>query len=246
MCNVQSADKALAILAAFSEARRDVGVSELAAELGMHKSTVSRLLATLERRGLVRRDGERFVPGWELARLGALATHGLALVGAAQEAMASLAEATGETVNLAVRDGESALNVSQVRTAHHVGVGDWAGRSRPLHATANGKVLLAFGGGELPRELTALTRRTITDPQKLRAELEQVRRSGFAVATEELELGLHAVAAPVFDCFGSCVAALSVSAPAYRLPERRLPEAGELCVAAADEVSVRLGHRSAA
>jgi DNA-binding IclR family transcriptional regulator len=243
---MQSADKALAILAAFSEARRDVGVSELAAELGMHKSTVSRLLATLERRGLVRRDGERFAPGWELARLGALATHGLALVGAAQQAMASLAEATGETVNLAVRDGESALNVSQVRTAHHVGVGDWAGRSRPLHATANGKVLLAFGGGELPRELTALTRRTITDRQKLRAELEHVRRSGFAVATEELELGLHAVAAPVFDCFASCVAALSVSAPAYRLPERHLPEAGELCMAAADEVSVRLGHRSAA
>jgi DNA-binding IclR family transcriptional regulator len=246
MRNVQSADKALAILAAFSEARRDVGVSELAAELGMHKSTVSRLLATLERRGLVRRDGERFVPGWELARLGALATRGLALVGAAQEATESLAEQTGETVNLAVRDGESALNVSQVRSAHHVGVGDWAGRSRPLHATANGKVLLAFGGGELPRELTRLTRRTITDQRKLRAELEQVRRSGFAVATEELELGLHAVAAPVFDCFASCVAALSVSAPAYRLPERRLPEVGELCVAAAETVSARLGHRSAA
>jgi DNA-binding IclR family transcriptional regulator len=73
-----------------------------------------------------------------------------------------------------------------------------------------------------------------------------VRRAGIAVATEELELGLHAVAAPVFDSFGACVAAVSVSGPAYRLPERRLPEVGELCAGAAAEVSERLGYRRAA
>ncbi|MGH2995462.1 MAG: IclR family transcriptional regulator, partial [Gaiellaceae bacterium] len=151
-----------------------------------------------------------------------------------------------ETVNLAVRDGDQALNVHQVRTAHIVAVTDWTGRGLPLHATANGKVLLAFGAGPLPRDLPRLTRKTITSREKLRAELEQVRRSGFAVATEELELGLHAVAAPVFDCFGACVAAASVSAPAYRLPERRLPAVGELCVAAAADVSARLGYRRAA
>ena len=80
---MQSADKALAILGAFDESRPDLGVSELAGELGMHKSTVSRLLAALERRGLVRREGERFAPGPELARLGALAVRGLTLAGAA-------------------------------------------------------------------------------------------------------------------------------------------------------------------
>lgn len=243
---MQSADKALSILAAFNEGRRDLGVSELAAELGLHKSTVSRLLGTLERRGLVRRDGDRFVPGFELARLGGLAMRGFAVLGLARESLEELADRTGETVNLAVRDGDRALNVHQVQTAHLVGLTDWTGRALPLHATANGKVLLAFGVGGLPRELPRLTQKTITSRQKLRAELERVRAAGFAGAVEELELGLHAAAAPVFDCFGACVAAVSVSAPAYRLPERRLPAAGELCVEAADAISARLGFRRAA
>jgi DNA-binding IclR family transcriptional regulator len=244
---VQSADKALAILATFNEGRPELGVSELAAEFGMHKSTVSRLLGALEKRGLVRREGDRFVPGWELVRLGALASRGLALVACAREEMERLAAETGETVNLAVREGDRALNVSQVDSAHLVGVGDWTGRSLPLHATANGKVLMAFGNGGLPEGgLERVTRRTITDRRALVDELERVRRAGLAIATEELELGLHAVAAPVFDCFGTCVAAVSVSGPAYRLPERRLPELGELCAAAAAAASERLGYRSAA
>ena len=243
---MQSADKALAILAAFNEGRQDVGVSELAADLGLHKSTVSRLLATLEGRGLVRREGDRFVPGFELMRLGGLAMRGFALVGISRESLEGLAERTGETVNLAVRDGDRALNVHQVQTGHVVGLTDWTGRALPLHATANGKVLLAFGGGALPRELPRLTQKTITARKELRAELERVGAAGFAVAVEELELGLHAAAAPVFDCFGTCVAAVSASAPAYRLPERRLPALGELCVAAGDEISARLGFRRAA
>jgi DNA-binding IclR family transcriptional regulator len=242
---MQSADKALAILAVFDERRPDLGVSELAGELGMHKSTVSRLLGALERRGLVRREGERFAPGPELARLGALAVRGLTLAGAARPPLELLAEETGETVNLAVRDGDRALNVLQVDAAHFVGVTDWTGRAAPLHASANGKVLLAFGDGPLGR-LTRLTPKTIVDRAQLRAELERTRAAGFAVAVEELELGLHAVAAPVFDATGSCVAAVSVSGPAYRLTERRLPEVGRLCAAAAADVSARLGYRRAA
>jgi DNA-binding IclR family transcriptional regulator len=243
---VQSADKALAILAAFNEGRPHVGVSELATELGMHKSTVSRLMSTLEKRGLVRREGDRFLPGFELARLGALAVRGLALVGSARDSLERLARETGETVNLAVRDGDRALNVHQVRSEHMVGVGDWTGRALPLHATANGKVLLAFGEGGLPRSLPALTRKTITSREDLVGELDRTREARFAVALEELELGLHAVAAPVFERFGVCVAAVSVSAPAYRLPEAGLPAVGELCVAAADEISGYLGFRRAA
>jgi len=243
---VQSADRALAILTAFDEGRPDLGVSELAGELGMHKSTVSRLLAALERRGLVRRAGERFAPGPELARLGTLAIRGFTLAGAARAPLELLAERTGETVNLAVRDGDRALNVLQVDATHFVGVTDWTGRAAPLHATANGKALLACGDGPAARKLTRLTPKTIVDRRELRAELERTRRAGFAVAVEELELGLHAVAAPVFDAGGDCVAAVSVSGPAYRLHEARLPELGELCAVAAADVSSRLGFRRAA
>ncbi len=243
---MQSADRALAILAAFAEDRPELGVSELASELGLHKSTVSRLLATLAARGLVARAGDRFVPGHELARLGGLAAPGPALVRALGDTLDRLAEETGETVNLAIRHGELALNVHQVESAHLVGVRDWTGRAFPLHATANGKVLVAFGGAPPPRELTALTPRTITDVAALGRELARTRARGHAVALEELELGLHAVAAPVHDRGGACVAAISISAPAYRLPRRRVAAAGRACAVAAAEASRRLGRERAA
>lgn len=243
---MQSADRALAILAAFTEARPDVGVSALARELEIHKSTVSRLLATLEGRGLVRRVGDRFVPGPELARLGSLATRGLALLPAARPVLALLAEETGETVNLAVREGDQARNVHQVATAHFVGLTDWTGRATPLHATANGKALLAFGSAAVPAELEALTERTIVVAGELAAELDRTRRRGYAVAAEELELGLNSVGAPIFDASGSCVAAVSVAGPSYRVSPRRLAALGRACADAADEISGSLGYQRAA
>lgn len=221
---MQSADRALAILAAFSEARPELGVSELAAELGLHKSTVSRLLATLEKRGLVRRAGDRFTPGFELARLGGLAVRGLALADRAREPLERLAAETGETVNLAVpHDRDRVLNILQVGTTHLVGAMDWTGRTTPLHSTANGKVLVAFGAAVRPPELKT-------------AQLEEIHGRGYATALGELEPGLHAVAAPVFGLQGTCLAAVSVSGPAYRLPAERLEELGARCIAVAEEI----------
>jgi DNA-binding IclR family transcriptional regulator len=242
MGNMQSADRALAILAEFDDERPTLRVTELAVSLGMHKSTVSRLLATLHGRGLVRRDGELFSPGPELARLGNLAARGLDLTELAQEPLQRLAEDTGETVNLAVRREDTALNVHQVQSSHLIGLGDWSGRALPLHCTANGKVLLAFGGDE-PAELGARTPRTITDRAQLRGQLAEIRERGWAGAVEELELGLVAVAAPVFDARGEVVAAVSLAAPAYRLPPEGLAAAGERCAATAREVSALLGFR---
>lgn len=99
-------------------------------ELDLHKSTVSRLLAVLETRGLVRREGRGFAPGPELARLGALALSSVDVREAAREPLERLARETGETVNLAVREGDQALNVDQVQTAYFVGATDWTGRGR--------------------------------------------------------------------------------------------------------------------
>jgi DNA-binding IclR family transcriptional regulator len=243
---MQSADRALAILGAFSPARPLLRVSELAAELGLHKSTVSRLLAILQARGLVRRDGDRFAPGPELARLGVLAVESLPVAQAAREPLGKLAEETGETVNLAVRRGDEAVNLLQVQTAHMVGMTDWTGRGAPLHATANGKVLLAFADGPTPAKLPALTEQTVTDRNALRAELERVRREGYATAVEELEVGLNAVAAPVFDATGACVAAVSVSGPAFRIQAQALHAVAPRCRGAAAEISASLGHRTGA
>jgi DNA-binding IclR family transcriptional regulator len=190
----------------------------------------------------VRREGEHFSPGPELARLGSLAARGLDLTEVAQAPLQALADLTGETVNLAVRQHDTALNVHQVQTSHLIGLGDWSGRALPLHCTANGKALLAFGGSE-PDELPARTPRTITDRAALRAQLAEIRERGWAAAVEELELGLVAVAAPVFDARGEVVAAVSIAAPSYRLAPAGLAEAGERCAATAREVSGLLGFR---
>ncbi len=220
-------------------------VGGLAEVLGVHKSTASRLVATLVRRGFLERLNGRdaFRLGPELGRLGLLvASGGGDLVALTREPIQELANRTGETVNIAVLDGSDRepVIIAQADGPHIVGIGQWNGRRTPAHCTAVGKVLLACTGGDVDAPLKAYTERTVTDPDVLRAELERVRRDGHAIVVGEHEDGLHAVAAPIHDAEG-CRAALSVSGPSYRMPPERLPELAALCREAAADVSARLG-----
>jgi DNA-binding IclR family transcriptional regulator len=236
---IQTVDRALQLLQAFDTPEQALGVTELAAALGVHKSTASRLAGTLAARGFLERPtgSDSFRLGPELARLGLLALEGRDLVDLARPAMQRLADEAGETVNLAVLEGGEAVNVAQEDGRHIVGVGSWAGRRTALHCTANGKALLAFSAiPDLPRSLEAFTPRTITKVGELEREIARVRRLGYATNVGELEEGLHAVAAPVLDPAGRCRAALSVSGPAYRMAEEVLPDLGELCRRAAVEI----------
>jgi DNA-binding IclR family transcriptional regulator len=234
---VQTVDRALSVLLAFEREGEQLGVTEIAGRLGVHKSTASRLAATLEARGFLERsERDAFRLGPELARLGRLAVGGRDLVELARPAMDRLAAATGETVNLAIADQGEVVNVAQVDGRHIVGVGSWTGRRTPPHCTANGKVLLAWAAGPAPDRLDAFTEHTITSETELGAELVRVRARGYATAVGELEEGLHAVAAPVVGPDGRCVAALSVSGPSYRMPVPRLAELGADCVAAGSSV----------
>jgi len=230
----QSAERVLALLTAFDDARPELGVTEMAALVGVHKSTASRLAAALERAGLLVRSGRRYRLGAEVIRLGALALRGFDLVAVMQPAMDRLAAQTGETVNLAVPDGPDVLNVAEVPSSYILSSsGGWIGRRTRPHAVANGKVLMAYGAIGVPGTLERYTAQTITAPEVLAAELAAVRRRGYAVAAAELEDGLVALASPVFDGTGACVAALSVSGPAYRMKPETLDELGRLCAAAA-------------
>jgi len=226
----QSAERALALLTTFDESRTEIGVTEMAESLGVHKSTASRLAAALERAGFLNRAGKRYRLGVELIRLGTLALRSFDVVATMQPAMEKLSRQTGETVNLAVPDGVDILNVAELPSTYILSCsGGWTGRRTKPHAVANGKVLLAYGAIAVPRQLEKYTEHTITTPGALQDELAAVRRDGYATATAELEDGLVAVAAPVFDGTGSCVAALSISGPAYRMPPERLDELGKLC-----------------
>jgi DNA-binding IclR family transcriptional regulator len=247
---VQTVDRALQLLQAFEAPEQELGVTELAGALGVHKSTASRLAATLAGRGFLERapGSESFRLGPELGRLGLLAARGGEdLVELARPAMARLAADTGETVNLALLEGDEAVNVAQVDGRHIVGVGSWTGRRTALHCTANGKALLAFVAGA-PRasRLEAFTERTIATSGALERELALVRAAGYAIAVGELEEGLHAVAVPLFDRADRCMAALSVSGPAYRLPPATLAELADRCKGAAAEIESRLGRTARA
>lgn len=240
---LQSVDRALRILLAFESEGKELGVGELAAMLDVHKSTASRLTATLSAHGLLERapGGERFQLGPRLARLGILALAGRDLTEVARKPMADLAAKTGETVTLAVRDGSHTASVAQIDARYVVGVQNWVGRRTPLHCTSDGKVLLAFGDGELPDgPLEARTRRTITSAEVLRKQVEVIRDAGWASAIGEFEEGLNGVAAPVLDATRRCRAALSVSGPSYRVAPKALPGLARDCVESAARIGAHL------
>jgi IclR family transcriptional regulator, acetate operon repressor len=229
----QSADRVLALLKSFGETRVELGVAEIARALGVHKSTASRLAAALERAGFLSRAGQRYRLGVEIIRLGTLALGSFDLVATMQPAMEKLSQRTGETVNLAVPDGGDVLNVAEVPSTYILSCsGGWIGRRTRPHAVANGKVLLAYGVLPPPSELERYTPQTITSPDALAEALAGVRLDGYATAVSELEEGLVAVAAPVFDPAGTCVAALSVSGPEFRMRPAMLARIGRLCATA--------------
>ncbi|MFI1203595.1 IclR family transcriptional regulator [Streptomyces sp. BHT-5-2] len=246
--SVQSVDRAVSVLESLARLG-EAGVTELADELGVHKSTAFRILGVLENRGLVEQEKERgkYFLGAGVLRLAGAAAIRLDISQEGQPVCRALADETGETANIAVLDGDAAVNIMQARGAAAVTAFNWLGRRTPLHATASGKVLLAHLPRErrealLGRKLPRFTDGTLTAPAAVRDQLTAVRADGFARTAEEFETGLNAVAAPVRSYDGAVIGAIGVSGPAYRMAPERLPELTEAAVQAAAELSRRMGY----
>ena len=222
----QAIDRAAQLLVRVVESSQPPSISELSAGAGLPKSTTSRLVGALERQGLVQRLGERgrLRPGPVLLRY-ASRDASQALVALAQPSLRRLADASGETINLAVPGPEGVEHLAQEDTAHFVGVTDWVGRSVPFGRAANGKCFLAFGGGKVE-------------------ESELIRSRGYATSIDELEVGLTAMAAPVLATTGDAIAALSISGPTARLTSDRIAQFAPLLVEEADALAARLGHHT--
>ncbi|MFK4147354.1 IclR family transcriptional regulator [Streptomyces sp. NPDC004065] len=245
---VQSVDRAVSVLEILAR-RGEAGVTEIAGELGVHKSTAFRLLGVLENRGLVAqsRDRGEYCLGAGVLRLAGAAAMRLDISQEGVPVCRRLADELGETVNIAVPAEDAAVNIMQARGTASVAAQNWLGRRTPLHATSSGKVLLAHMPPARREELLAaplarFTEHTITDPPALRAELEAVALRGCGTTVEELEPGLAAVAAPVRAYDGEVIAAISVSGPVYRLGCDRLEELAERTRAAGAELSRRMGY----
>jgi DNA-binding IclR family transcriptional regulator len=244
---VQSVDRALTILSLLAE-RGDLGVTEIARGLGVHKSTAFRLVATLERHDIVSQTEDRgkYRLGVGVLRLAGATRVRLDLVQESRPVTLQLATTVGETVNIVVLSGQEALYLDQVAGPSALQMHMWAGQRVPLHATSNGKVLLAYAApGTTARllhdPLARFTERTIGTVAELERELDVVRERGYAVAVDELEQGLTAVSAPVVGIDGHVVASVSASGPSFRLPPDRLPEVAAAVQEAAAGISRRLG-----
>jgi DNA-binding IclR family transcriptional regulator len=244
---VQSVDRAVTVLEILAR-EGEAGVTEIAAELGVHKSTAFRLVAALENRDLVAQDTQRgkYRLGVGILRLAGATTVRLDLVQESRPVCHDLAKEVGETVNVTVLAGPEVLYLDQVAGPSALQLSNWVGQRLPLHATSNGKVQLAFLGEDDRRELLTaplerFTEDTITDLDELERELQRVRERGYATAVGEMEFGLTAIAAPVRNVEGTVRGSISVSGPSFRLPDSRMPEVARAVCTAADEVSRRLG-----
>jgi len=246
---VQSVDRALAVLEILA---RDghAGVSEIAEEMGIHKSTVSRLLGSLVSREMVHQNSERgkYQLGFGILRLASSIPGRLSLVREARPVLEALAEEFKETVNLAVLRSNFAVNVDQAMGPSTLATYDWVGSLTPLHATSSGKVLLAgLPADERARilketGLPARTPRTITDRKTLETQLLDVARQGYGVVREEFEIGLTSMAVPVYNHVGTVIGAVSISGPAFRFDPEKEPGLLDGLKDAGLRISARMGY----
>jgi DNA-binding IclR family transcriptional regulator len=246
---IQSIERAVAILRTFTESEPDLRVTEIARRLNLHKSTVSRILGTLQMEGLVSQNPEsrKYHLGLGLISLAGVALGRLDVRGVSQPYLNGLVETTQETVNVTVLDGFECVNIERARSPQPIRYVGWIGRRTPLHCTASGKVLLAYQSPVqrqtlLPPRLVAYTDKTIVDMDAFERSLAQVCEQGYAIVHEEFEEGFSAIAAPVFNHADQAVAAISISGPTYRIGPGQIEEFIEPLLHTTARVSADLGY----
>ena len=235
---------------AFSE-KPSLGVTEIAAQLGMHKSTVLRLLHTLEHERYVEQDPEtrEFRLRMKLFEMGSSLLSRVSLTRVARPILEELGELSGEVVHLAILDEGTAIYIDKVESRHTIQMYSRIGRRSPVHCTGVGKALIAYlSEAELDRliaerGLKRYTDNTITDAAQLKEHLAMVRSQGYVFDNEEHELGIRCVAAPVRDYTGKVIASISVAGPTLRMTPERTQALVEPVQQAAQRISEALGFR---
>jgi DNA-binding IclR family transcriptional regulator len=241
----QAVDRAAALLALVVESGEPRTFTSLVDELGLAKSTTSRLLQALERNRLVRRDrAGSFRPGPLFAIYATQHDTTQDLLDVSQATLDDIGERTGETVNLAVPRGEEVVQIAQVDSDYLIGATNWLDVSVPPHCSALGKVFYAYRAMPLPDgELPPPPRGKPLSRRQLETDLVETARRGWALAWEELEEGLVAIAAPVHARDGSVVASVSVSGPTTRITKTGAARIGEQLAAETRAISRQLGYR---
>ena len=241
---VETLARGLRVLVTLGEARDGLSLTELAERAGLPKPTAMRMLRTLLEFGFVSRRDRTYRVGYRCMALGNLYEYEEDLRARALPVMRDLMERTGEVVQLGVLRERDVLYLERVEPRRSVAViFSHPGSSRPAHCTALGKAILTFSDRDLDEyypnggELEARTAASVTDTETLRREFVETRERGYSVDEGECDDEVRCVAAPIYDAAGRCAAAISISAPEFRMQRDVREEAGKLVVEAAREVS---------
>ena len=244
---IQSVDRAMTILQYLAQ-HGESSVGRIATVLNVHKSTASRLLATLEHHRLVQQRHLRgsYRLGVGVMRLANTVMREFDLLEYTKPYSHWLSAETAETVNIAILQRNTVLHIDQVIGSASIVTVNWVGQETAIHASSTGKVLLAYLSPKRldvfrKHKLQALTPQTIATWRELSQDLELTRSRGYAITIDELEEGLAGIAAPIFDSSGEVIASICISGPSYRFVNRQI-ELAELVVRAADDISYQLGY----
>lgn len=244
--------KGLSILNLIAKRADGLTLSEVSHLSGVPKATAHRLINVLLEYGMVRVSAEdKYLAGPQCLILGNLFLSGLNLRQEAQDLLRKLARDTLETCHLGIKDGTQIVYIEKVESPHPVRMYSRVGGTNPVHSTALGRAILAYCDEDaveavISSGLTRRTTNTITEPERFRSNLVEIKRRGFAVDDIENEEGIRCVAAPVFDHTGDVVAGISVSGPEQRVTAERLKDLGGKVAESAFALSRRLGYAAEA
>jgi IclR family transcriptional regulator, KDG regulon repressor len=242
LSEIKSLARGLVILDYLGQAEQGVGITELAEKMGIDKGSASRLLATLANYGYAEKDSvtRRYRLGPQVVSLSRSVLLRMPLRETAKPYLRQLMESTGECAHLGVVAQGKVLYIDQVESPATLRVNAQVGHMSPLHCTALGKALLAFGDLQLPETLESYTVRTLTDPDILRMNLEQTRKQGYGLDDEEYDYGVRCVAVQVFDFREKVIGAIGISGPAARMTLEKMPEVARMVMEIGRALSDRM------
>lgn len=245
MSEVKTLARGLRILELLAEVEGGMTSTELAEQLAIDKSSMSRLMNTLVSYGFAERDEQtrRYFLGTYMQELGRRAGQHASLRDLVEPYLQHLSSLTGENAHVAVYAAPHAVTIADVPSTEPLRVVSEVGRRLPLHCSAIGKCLLAFAALPLPTSFARYTSRTIVDAAQLKLQLEQIRYQGYALDDEELTLGVRGIAVPIRNREGRTIATMGLSGPTVRLTFEQLPRLVELLSQAARDVSAELGFQ---
>ncbi|MEY7999230.1 IclR family transcriptional regulator [Clostridium sp. Mt-5] len=227
---IQSVDRALQILECFSKRENELGVTQIANRLDLHKSTTFGLLSTLENRGYLKQNLEngKYRLGIKLFELGKLVEDGMDLRTSSLPYLKKLVYKYDETAHLAMRDGNQIIYIDKVEGESGIKMSSQVGKRAHVYCTGVGKAVLAFMPEKDAEEIMKnikfhqFTCNTITDSNELKEELKKIRKRKYCIDNEEIEVGLKCVAAPIMDYNGEAVGSISISGPTSRMNHEKM------------------------